>query len=71
MSDPKGTVYTETVIYAAAEEFASEVPFQTAIVEMDSGARVTGRILGGRVQITDRVIQVDSRNGVPFFEKLG
>ncbi|MGO4879598.1 MAG: OB-fold domain-containing protein [Bryobacteraceae bacterium] len=67
---PTGTVYTETVIYAAAEEFAAEVPFQTAIVEMDNGGRMTGRILGERVQISDRVGQVDSREGVPYFEKI-
>ena len=69
MSEPTGTVYTETVVYSAAEAFAADVPYQTAIVEMDRGGRVTGRILGERVQIEDRVIQVDSRDGVPFFEK--
>jgi uncharacterized OB-fold protein len=64
-----GTVYTETVIHLAAEAFASEVPFQTAIVTLDGGGRVTGRILGDRVVIGDRVAEAEVRNGVPFFRK--
>jgi uncharacterized OB-fold protein len=62
-------VYTETVIHLAAEAFAQEVPFQTAIVTLDGGGRVTGRILGERVAIGDRVAEVELRGGVPFFRK--
>jgi uncharacterized OB-fold protein len=64
-----GVVYTETVIHQAAEAFAQEAPFQTAIVTLDGGGRVTGRILGGRVAIGDRVAEVELRGGVPFFQK--
>lgn len=68
-----GVVYTETVIYSAAEAFASEVPFQTAIVTLDespSGVhRLTCRIAGERVSIGDRVVEVESRDGVPFFQR--
>ena len=68
-----GTVYTETVIYSAPEAFAAEAPYQTAIVTLDgvpSGpGRVTGRILGDRVSIDDLVVEVEQRNGVPFFKK--
>jgi uncharacterized OB-fold protein len=64
-----GTVYTETVIYSAPEAFASDVPYQTAIVSLDGGGRVTGRIVGDRVAIDDRVVEVEDRNGVPFFQK--
>ena len=64
-----GAVYTETVIYSAPEAFAADVPYQTAIVSLDSGGRVTGRILGDRVSIDDRVRCVERRNGVPFFTK--
>jgi uncharacterized OB-fold protein len=64
-----GTVYTETVIHLAAEAFANDVPFQTAIVTLDGGGRVTGRILGERVAINDRVAEVEQRDGVPFFRK--
>ncbi len=71
MSDVTGTIYTETVIYSAAEAFAAEVPYQTAIVSLDCGGRVTGRVLGERVHIDDRVAQVETRDGVPFFRKAG
>jgi len=64
-----GTVYTETMIHLAAEAFASEAPFQTAIVSFEGGGRVTGRILGDRVAIGDRVAEVELRDGVPFFRK--
>lgn len=70
MSKPTGTVYTETVIYSAAEAFAADIPFQTAIVSLDSGGRVTGRVLGERVRIDDRVSQAETRDGVPFFRKI-
>lgn len=64
-----GVVYTETVIYSAPEAFAAEAPYQTAIVTLDSGGRVTGRILGDRVAIDDRVVEIEQRNGVPYFSK--
>ena len=64
-----GTVYTETMIHSAPEAFARDVPYQTAIVTLDSGGRVTGRILGERVAIDDRVTEVETRDGVPYFRK--
>jgi uncharacterized OB-fold protein len=64
-----GTVYTETVIYSAPEAFAAEAPYQTAIVSLESGGRVTGRITGDRVTIGDHVVEYESRDGVPFFQK--
>jgi uncharacterized OB-fold protein len=64
-----GTVYTETVIYSAPEAFAAEAPYQTAIVTLDAGGRLTVRIAGERVQIGDRVNEAESRDGVPFFVK--
>ena len=75
-----GTVYTETVIYSAPEAFAKDVPYQTAIVSLESGGaatgRVTARIRGDRVAIGDRVIEVEPDEadagqmaGVPFFRK--
>jgi uncharacterized OB-fold protein len=64
-----GTVYTETVVYAAPEQFAAEAPYQLVIVSLDAGGRVTGRITGDRVQIGDQVDLAEERNGVPFFRK--
>jgi uncharacterized OB-fold protein len=64
-----GTIYTETVIYSAPEAFTKDVPYQTAIVSLEGGGRVTGRILGDRVAIDDRVVEVEERDGVPYFQK--
>lgn len=64
-----GTVYTETVIHSAPEAFASEAPYQTAIVTLDTGGRITCRIDGDRVAIDDRVTETEPRNSVPIFRK--
>jgi uncharacterized OB-fold protein len=71
MSMRTGIIYTETVIHSAAEAFASEAPFQTAIITLDENSgRLTGRIAGDRVSIGDRVVEVEPRDGVPFFRKV-
>jgi uncharacterized OB-fold protein len=64
-----GTVYTETVIWSAPEAFAADVPYQTAIVALDGGGRVTVRVLGNRVAIGERVREAEARDGIPFFQK--
>ena len=64
-----GIVYTETVIYSPPVAFMNDVPYQTAIVSLEGGGRLTGRILGDRVVIGDHVVEVEQREGVPFFRK--
>ncbi len=65
-----GTVYTETVVYSAPEAFVKDVPYQTAIVALDEGGRVTARILGERVRIDDRVELAETRDGVAYFRRM-
>jgi uncharacterized OB-fold protein len=64
-----GTVYTETVIFAAPEQFVADAPYQLAIVSLDSGKRLTARIAGDRIAIGDAVDFAEFRNSVPFFRK--
>jgi uncharacterized OB-fold protein len=64
-----GTIYTETVVYSPPEAYVNDVPYQLAIVELDGGRRVTGRVSGERAQIGDRVQFAEFRNNVPFFKK--
>ncbi len=64
-----GTVYTETVVHMAPEQFASEAPYQLAIVTLENGHRRTVRIAGERVQIGDAVEFAEDRNGIPFYRK--
>ena len=47
-----------------------DVPYQLAIIELDAGRRLTGRILGDRVHIGDRVTFAEFRNQIPFFRKI-
>jgi uncharacterized OB-fold protein len=65
-----GIVYTETVVYSPPEQYVNDAPYQLAIIELENGRRLTGRIDGERAQIGDRVQFVDFRNDVPFFQKL-
>jgi len=65
-----GTVYTETVIHAAPQQFVVDAPYQIVIVTLDSGGRVTGRVAGERVAIDDRVELIEEKAGVPFFRKI-
>jgi uncharacterized OB-fold protein len=70
MENPgKGTIYTETLIYAAPEQFVADAPYQLTIVTLDSGKRLTARIAGERVAIGDTVGFAEYRDGVPFFSK--
>ncbi len=64
-----GIVYTETVVWSAPEQYMAEAPYQIAIVVLDEGGRVTGRIAGARVQIGDRVAFVERRQEFPVFQK--
>ncbi len=64
-----GKVYTETLIFAAPEQFVADAPYQLTIITLDSGKRLTARISGDRVVIGDAVDFAEYRNGVPFFRK--
>jgi uncharacterized OB-fold protein len=68
-----GVVYTETVVYAPPEQFAADVPYQLAILDLDRGGRATVRVLGKtdaeRARIGDRVTFVEERDGVAYYRK--
>ena len=64
-----GTIYTETVVHMAPEQFAADAPYQLAIVTLADSHRRTVRIAGERVQIGDAVEFVEDRNGIPFYRK--
>jgi uncharacterized OB-fold protein len=64
-----GTVYTDTVVHLAPERFAADVPYQVVIVRLEGGGSVTARVDGERVSIDDEVVEVEGRDGIPFFRK--
>jgi uncharacterized OB-fold protein len=64
-----GVVYTETVVHLAPERFSADVPYQVIIAKLDDGGSVTARVEGERVSIDDRVIEVEPRDGIPYFAR--
>ena len=71
----EATVYAETIVHAAPQQFVSEAPYQIAIVELPDNTRRTVRIVqstgGERAEIGTRVIFSEMRNGVPFYRVIG
>jgi uncharacterized OB-fold protein len=69
-----GTVYTETVVHSAPEQFVNEAPYQLVIVVFDAeegGGRLTARVAGpDRVSIGDRVVFDHERDGIRFYRKI-
>lgn len=71
MADSRdGIVYTETIVHSAIPQFAADVPYQLAIISLDTGGRLTVRVLGERAQIGDRVAFIEERDGVVYYRKL-
>lgn len=70
-----GIVYTETIVFSPPEQFASDAPYQIAIIDLEEGGRTTVRVLGKdaneRAQIGDRVEFVEQRDGVSYYRKAG
>ena len=64
-----GRVYSCTTLYAAAEAFEKDLPFQIAIIDLEDGRRLTARITGPAVEIGDAVNLVDERDGVSIFTR--
>ncbi|MGA3188321.1 MAG: OB-fold domain-containing protein [Bryobacteraceae bacterium] len=65
----KGTIYTETTVFAPPEQFAADAPYQLVIVALEDGKRLTARVLGDRVAIGDGVELAETRNHIAFFSK--
>jgi uncharacterized OB-fold protein len=66
----QGTVYTETIIHSAPEQFAAEAPYQIALVEFSDRTRQLVRISGQRASIGDPVVEVEVQSGYPIFEVI-
>ena len=68
-----GSIYTETIVHSPPEQYASDAPYQLAIIDLDRGGRLTVRILGKepheRAAIGDRVVFVEERDGVAYYRK--
>ena len=68
-----GKILTFTTIHVGPTEFADEVPYSVAIIELDDGTKITTQItdaspdrikIGGKVRLEFRKIQEDGKAGV-------
>ena len=68
-----GKILTYTTIEVGPSEFADQVPYTVAIVELDDGAKITAMVadarkenikVGGRIKLEFRKIQEDGKAGV-------
>ena len=70
---PEGVIYTETIVHSPPERYAADAPYQLAIVDLDSGERITVRILRREslapARIGERVLFVEERDGVSYYRK--
>jgi uncharacterized OB-fold protein len=64
-----GVVYTETIVFSPPAQYAEDAPYQLAIIDLESGKRLTVRVLGERVRIGDQVAFVESKGGVAYYQK--
>lgn len=69
MNALEGTVYTETVVFSPPVAYVNDVPYQLAIIDLKGGGKTTARIVGERASIGDRVVLVETRGDVQYFQK--
>ena len=70
---PEGRILTYTIIYAPADNFATQAPFGMGIIETEEGARLTAQIvdckpdeieIGKSVDLVFRNIQREGHEGI-------
>ena len=70
----EAVVYTETVVYTPPERYASDAPYQLAILQAASGARFAARIAADsendRVQVGDKARFIREHEGVLFYARV-
>jgi uncharacterized protein len=65
----KGKVYTHTKIHISSPEFQHLSPYNVALIELEQGLKLTGRI-NDEIQIGDQVELHEKTNGAYIFKKL-
>lgn len=65
----EGNVYSYTVIHISSEEFSEITPYTIALIEIEKGLRVTGRV-NTSVAIGDLVSCVSTEDQIYIFEKV-
>ncbi len=68
--DGLGTLISWTVIRRAPTRFRAEAPYAIAVVDLDGGVRITGRLPSGEEpEPGSRVMLLEVRDQIPYFTK--
>ena len=66
-----GKIVSWTTIRRAPERFRDEAPYEVCVVDLDSGQRVTGRLLPMQgMQIGARVGALSTQGSTPVFQAI-
>ncbi|HDP96459.1 MAG TPA: Zn-ribbon domain-containing OB-fold protein [Euryarchaeota archaeon] len=72
----RGTVYSNTVVHEAHEQYEMQKPYAIALIELEEGARVLGQIvdcepyevqIGMKVKSTFRKLGQDGKSGTIYY----
>lgn len=71
--DGKGVLVSWTTIRRAPARFRSQAPYTVAVVDLDSGLRICGRLLRdpGGLALGTPVVAVGGDSGAYLFERAG
>jgi uncharacterized protein len=64
-----GTVYSFSTIHISSVEFQHEAPYTVAVIELENGLKVTGR-LKEKASIGEKVKLIEKRKGIYYFEAI-
>lgn len=65
----EGKVFSFTTIHVSSQEFSHLTPYSVALVDLQDGVRLTGRIME-KVEINDKVKCISNEDNTFVFEKI-
>lgn len=66
----RGRIYSFSVVHAAPARFEKEAPYVLAIIELEEGPRLSGRLSRGEPAIEAEVELEKIENGIHFFRRV-
>ena len=67
----EGTIYTYSIVHVPLATHEKEAPYTVAIVELEGGCKITGRILetsSDKLSVGDSVEVTETKDGVYLFK---
>lgn len=66
----RGRIYSFSTVHAAPARFEKEAPYVLAIIELEEGPRLSGRLSHGEPAIGAEVEIEKIENGIHFFRRV-